>query len=235
MIETDAVLPLPRQQRLRGRRRHGRRPRPLRRLQHRRELARVPHRRVRRAVGALASAGQADRRASSRTSSAPWRGEFPQHDWRRSTMGHRYAYMAGGESSIVQAGSSRSITRPRAGRARVRRGAGRGRADLRPAVARLGRGRRLAPERRLLRCRAPLAARRARRARRGVRAGRGGTSAPPRAARLPRNLDGPRGEAERRRRPSRCNAGVKRLSAAAFVSAPSSLITSPFSIWFSTM
>ena len=25
----------------------------------------------------------------------PWSGEFPQHDWRRTTMGHRYSYMAG--------------------------------------------------------------------------------------------------------------------------------------------
>lgn len=34
----------------------------------------------------------------------PLRGEFPQHDWRRSTLGHRYAYMAGGESHIVASG-----------------------------------------------------------------------------------------------------------------------------------
>jgi all-trans-8'-apo-beta-carotenal 15,15'-oxygenase len=34
----------------------------------------------------------------------PLRGEFPQHDWRRSTLGHRYAYMAGGQSNIVASG-----------------------------------------------------------------------------------------------------------------------------------
>jgi all-trans-8'-apo-beta-carotenal 15,15'-oxygenase len=34
----------------------------------------------------------------------PWRGEFPQHDWRRTTMGHRYAYMAGGESAVLATG-----------------------------------------------------------------------------------------------------------------------------------
>jgi all-trans-8'-apo-beta-carotenal 15,15'-oxygenase len=34
----------------------------------------------------------------------PWHGEFPQHDWRRTTTGHRYAYMAGGEGTIVTSG-----------------------------------------------------------------------------------------------------------------------------------
>jgi all-trans-8'-apo-beta-carotenal 15,15'-oxygenase len=34
----------------------------------------------------------------------PWRGEFPQHDWRRSTLAHRYSYMAGGESSFITSG-----------------------------------------------------------------------------------------------------------------------------------
>ena len=28
----------------------------------------------------------------------PWQCEFPQHDWRRTTLGHRFAYVAGGDS-----------------------------------------------------------------------------------------------------------------------------------------
>jgi all-trans-8'-apo-beta-carotenal 15,15'-oxygenase len=34
----------------------------------------------------------------------PWSGEFPQHDWRRSTMGHRYSYMAGGDRNVIATG-----------------------------------------------------------------------------------------------------------------------------------
>jgi all-trans-8'-apo-beta-carotenal 15,15'-oxygenase len=34
----------------------------------------------------------------------PWSGEFPQHDWRRSTMGHRFSYMAGGKGNVIASG-----------------------------------------------------------------------------------------------------------------------------------
>src|SRR2546429_247091 len=31
-------------------------------------------------------------------------GEFPQHDWRRTTLGHRYSFLAGGEGSPITSG-----------------------------------------------------------------------------------------------------------------------------------
>ena len=34
----------------------------------------------------------------------PMQGEFPQHDWRRTTLGHRYSFLAGGEGSPITSG-----------------------------------------------------------------------------------------------------------------------------------
>ena len=170
MVESEPVLPLPRQQRLRGRRRHGRRPRPLRRLQHR--LAT-------RCASSGPAASTSPRRSggcassptarSSRTSSARCEGEFPQHDWRRThdrgTATPTWRAASGGDRS--RAGSSRSTTTASSWAAHdFGEGQVAGEPIFVPRSPDSGRGRRLAADGRLLGGRAPLAAGRARRARR---------------------------------------------------------------------
>ena len=194
------VLPLPHQQRLRGRRRRRARPRRATRTTttSTASLRQLPRRRLRRDLDQAQPharlAGDeveiedvyAARAASSLSTTG---GSRPRatatHTWR---AGRR----ADGPLQL-----DRQVRpRPRARDApRLRRRPGRRRADLRAALARRSRGRRLAAVGRVLGAGPPLAARGAGRARPRVGAGRSRAPAPPRAARLPRHVHGPRGGA----------------------------------------
>ena len=79
----------------------------------------------------------------------PWSCEFPQHDWRRTTHGPPLRLHGGRQARNVIASGIVKVDHDTDTWtiARLRRGAGRGRADLRPAIARQRRGRRLAADR----------------------------------------------------------------------------------------
>ena len=194
-----AVLPLPHQQRLRRRRRRRARPGPLPGLrQHPPRLPRRPGTPAsttsttslgRMRVGSIRRGhdrGPLVRTAASSrsTTGASRAGPTATPTWRARPI-------AGRTRRAVRRDHQ---DRPRARRhdgARARRRTGRGRADLRAAHRGQRRGRRLAAVARLLGGRAPVAAGGARRARRRVRPGRGRASAPPRAARIPRDVHEP--------------------------------------------